>query len=142
MSSGLALDRGPAFSPAQLSMGRKLLEHEGQDTPSSSQDSLPFAEEDASLVESPDWDQSKNVALVFTKQDPPRYNFVYDSVQQIMTVPLIFFQLIRATLGQPYCELQTPRPSAILASVEDLSLSLDSQQHTHPDISSRLGTQV
>ncbi len=48
----------------------------------------------------------------------------------------------RAALGQPYCEMQASRSAAILASIEDLSLSMDSQQHTHPDIPSRLGTQV
>ena len=69
LSSGLALDRGPVFSPAQFSIGRRLID-QGHMTPSSSRDSLPFAEEDASLVESPNWDQSRNVELV--KQDSPR----------------------------------------------------------------------
>ena len=35
----------------------------GEMTASGSQDSLPFAEEDASLVDSPDWDLSKNAPL-------------------------------------------------------------------------------
>ncbi len=48
--------------------------------------------------------------------------------------------LFRST-GQPYCEMQQPRPSAVLASIEDLSLSIESQ-HTHLDITSQLGTQV
>lgn len=69
LSSGLALDRGPAFSPAQLSVGRKRLDDQSRATPSGSQESLPFAEEDASLVESPDWDQSTSLALTFTKRD-------------------------------------------------------------------------
>ena len=66
MSSGLALDRGPAFSPAQLSMGRKMLTDQAR---TSSQDSLPFAEEDASLVETPDWDRLKSS---FSKHEPQR----------------------------------------------------------------------
>lgn len=65
LRGGLALDRGPAFSPAQLSIGRRLMEM-GEMTASGSQDSLPFAEEDASLVDSPDWDLTKNA--------PPRRN--------------------------------------------------------------------
>ena len=70
LSSGLALDRGPAFSPAQFSVGRRWLDQGNRLTPSSSRDSLPFAEEDASMVESPNWDPSRNVELV--KQDSPR----------------------------------------------------------------------
>lgn len=114
LSSGLALDRGPAFSPAQFSVGRRWLDQGNRLTPSSSRDSLPFAEEDASMVESPNWDPSRNVELV--KQDSPR------------------------VMGQTYCEIQS-RPSAVLASIEDLSVSIDSQ-HTHKDITSKLGTQV
>uniref|UniRef100_A0A0P5JHB7 Uncharacterized protein n=1 Tax=Daphnia magna TaxID=35525 RepID=A0A0P5JHB7_9CRUS len=116
LSKGLALDRGPAFSPAQLSIGRRLMER-GEMTASGSQDSLPFAEEDASLVDSPDCDLSKNAPL---RKHPP--------------------DTLRNT-GQSYCEVQQPRPSAVLASIEDLSLSIDSQ-HTHLDITSKLGTQV
>lgn len=67
LSKGLALDRGPAFSPAQLSIGRRLMER-GEMTASGSQDSLPFAEEDASLVDSPDCDLSKNAPL---RKHPP-----------------------------------------------------------------------
>jgi len=113
LSSGLALDRGPAFSPAQFSIGRRLID-QGNMTPSSSRDSLPFAEEDASLVESPNWEQPRNVEMV--KQDSPR------------------------TVDKTYCEIQS-RPSAVLASIEDLSVSIDSQ-HTHQDMTSKLGTQV
>ena len=60
LSTGLASDRGPALSPAQLSLGRKLV---GDDaTGTGSQDSLPFAEEDASLVDSPGWDLARSAA--------------------------------------------------------------------------------
>ena len=69
LSSGLDLDRGPAFSPAQFSLGRSLIDQDNVKT-SLSQDSLPFAEEDASLVESLQWDQSGIVQVV--KQDSPR----------------------------------------------------------------------
>ena len=69
LSSGLSSDRGPAFSPAQFSLGRRLLDR-GQITASSSQDSLPFAEEDASLVDSPDWDQSKSSQSARRHQQP------------------------------------------------------------------------
>lgn len=48
---------------------------------------------------------------------------------------VLFFRAI----GQPYCEMQ--RPTAVLASLEDLSLSVESQ-HTHLDITSNFGTQV
>lgn len=71
LSRGLALDRGPAFSPAQLSIGRRLVER-GEMTASGSQDSLPFAEEDASLVDSPDWDLSKSAPLKRNTQESLR----------------------------------------------------------------------
>ncbi|XP_046650573.1 uncharacterized protein LOC124341686 isoform X1 [Daphnia pulicaria] len=118
LSRGLALDRGPAFSPAQLSIGRRLMER-GEMAASGSQDSLPFAEEDASLVDSPDCDLSKNAPI---RKNPETLG----------------------NTGQSYCEVQTvqqSRPAAVLASIEDLSLSIDSQ-HTHLDITSQLGTQV
>jgi hypothetical protein len=54
------------------------------------------------------------------------------------------FCLLFRNTGQSYCEVQTvqqSRPAAVLASIEDLSLSIDSQ-HTHLDITSQLGTQV
>ena len=72
LSRGLALDRGPAFSPAQLSIGRRLMER-GDLAASGSQDSLPFAEEDASLVDSPDCDLSKNAPL---RKNPESLGFV------------------------------------------------------------------
>jgi hypothetical protein len=56
----------------------------------------------------------------------------------------ISFCLLFRNTGQSYCEVQTvqqSRPAAVLASIEDLSLSIDSQ-HTHLDITSQLGTQV
>lgn len=123
LSSGLAQDRGPAFSPAQLAVGRRLMASQGGGggggnmTASSSQDSLPFAEEDASLVDSPDpWPDA--------------------SIRQRQTR----HQASSArALGQPYCEMQPPPPAlpplprpsaAVLASIEDLSVSLDSSlQH-------------
>ncbi len=55
---------------------------------------------------------------------------------------IYFYCLLSRAIGQPYCEVQQQlRPSAVLASIEDLSLSIDSQ-HTHLDITSQLGTQV
>lgn len=73
LSRGLALDRGPAFSPAQLSIGRRLMER-GEMAASGSQDSLPFAEEDASLVDSPDCDLSKNAPI---RKNPETLGFVF-----------------------------------------------------------------
>lgn len=71
LSTGLASDRGPALSPAQLSLGKKLM---GSDDAAGSQDSLPFAEEDASLVDSPGWDLSRSAAPARkAKQEHQRY---------------------------------------------------------------------
>ena len=145
LSRGLALDRGPAFSPAQLSIGRRLMER-GEMAASGSQDSLPFAEEDASLVDSPDCDLSKNALI---RKNPETLGFViqFDLIRFSILSWLNLFNFILSFIrntGQSYCEVQTvqqSRPAAVLASIEDLSLSIDSQ-HTHLDITSQLGTQV
>ena len=144
LSSGLAQDRGPAFSPAQLAIGRRLMETGGRGggamTASSSQDSLPFAEEDASLVDSPDpWPEASSSARTGIVVMPSSSSRRHGSAAQSSSRS--------ASLGQPYCEMQVPsRPSAaVLASIEDLSVSLDTgplQQRTHVDLTSKMGTQV
>jgi hypothetical protein len=72
-----------------------------------------------------------------------QFDLIRFSILSWLNLFNFILSFIRNT-GQSYCEVQTvqqSRPAAVLASIEDLSLSIDSQ-HTHLDITSQLGTQV